>query len=69
MVQYNRECKLCWKEKNPSCFCLFVYLKVVGRTSGWEHYSVLSVSDCCLMPNRQFFSYIMGWTSYILIRL
>jgi len=48
-----------WKEKkyvitSHRRICTVVYLDLLLKTSKW-------VSDCCLTPNEQFFSYIMRW--------
>ena len=38
---------------------------VCSKVSDPTHYILFTVSNCCLMPNEQFFRYMMARTSYI----
>ena len=54
-------------------FCMTARLKyspdkemdIAKKLTGNLTNNIKGVSDCCLMPNMQFFSYIMARTSYI----
>ena len=64
---------LCWWEIYGAKYCrTYLIQDPSQKPQTWLtlNYSWTSewVSDCCLMPNEQFFSYIMARTSYWYIR-